>query len=124
LIYLRASRTVERVLFLTFCRAVMVMVICYSITSLRALYHPVYTLNYHFVLVPKYRCKILFAMLFRICASLTYELPESNGNDDRVHLLSEFAKPTSEMTQASLSSFRTPSTISLSKLTTWVEELE
>ena len=66
-----------------------------TIKSIKTLYHCVYNLNYHLVIVTKYRRKcISAAMLERlkiICTELTEkwdcELLEFNGEADHVHLL-------------------------------------
>ena len=64
-------------------------------TAIKTLYHCVYNLNYHLVLVTKYRRKcITAAMLKRLkehCTALVEkwecELLEFNGEPDPVHLL-------------------------------------
>ena len=64
-------------------------------TSLIALYHCVYSLNYHLVLVTKYRRKVLTPDILqfikstaeRISESWGCELKEFNGEADHVHML-------------------------------------
>ncbi len=63
--------------------------------DLKALYHCVYNLNYHLVLVTKYRkrcisnviLKRLQAIFERLCQQWDCELLEFNGERDHVHLL-------------------------------------
>ena|ERR1035437_1795932 len=64
-------------------------------TSLKSSYHCVYALNYHLVLVTKYRRKCLSCAMLKViessarerCASRGGELLEANGESDHVHLL-------------------------------------
>lgn len=63
--------------------------------ALKALYHCVYNLNYHLVLVTKYRkrcisnaiLKRLQAIFEKLCQQWDCELLEFNGERDHVHLL-------------------------------------
>ena len=63
--------------------------------ALKTLYHCVYNLNYHLVLVTKYRRKCitrpilqrLEAILEGLCQKWDCELMEFNGASDHVHLL-------------------------------------
>ena len=64
-------------------------------TILKSLSHSVYNLNYHLVIVTKYRRKVITkAMLTdlegifsNVCAAWRSELVEFNGEADHVHLL-------------------------------------
>jgi putative transposase len=64
-------------------------------TILKSLSHSVYNLNYHLVIVTKYRRKVITkAMLTdlegifsNVCAAWRCELVEFNGEADHVHLL-------------------------------------
>ncbi|MCP3024015.1 IS200/IS605 family transposase [Cupriavidus basilensis] len=66
-------------------------------TSLQALYHCVYALQYHLVLVTKYRRKCLTSAMLAAFERLAAErcmrwggkLIESNGEADHVHMLIE-----------------------------------
>jgi len=64
-------------------------------TSLRSLSHSVFTLNYHLVLVTKYRRKAITPTMLgdlekifaAVCSGWRCELLEFNGEADHVHLL-------------------------------------
>ena len=64
-------------------------------TTLNALSHSVYNLNYHLVIVTKYRRKVITQPILadlqeifsNICVSWRCELLEFNGEPDHVHLL-------------------------------------
>ena len=66
-----------------------------SQSSLKQRHHCVYALNYHLVLVTKYRRKCLTDAMLRViedsarerCVSRDGELVEANGERDHVHLL-------------------------------------
>jgi putative transposase len=66
-------------------------------SSLKSLYHCVYRLNYHLVVVTKYRRKVITSemlndlkhILGRVCESWGCSLVEFNGESDHVHLLIE-----------------------------------
>jgi hypothetical protein len=66
-----------------------------KMTTLNTLSHSVYNLNYHLVLVTKYRRKVITKamladlenVLSRICLSWHCEMMDFNGETDHVHLL-------------------------------------
>lgn len=65
--------------------------------SVKSLYHCVYKLSYHLVLVTKYRKKVITPPMLndlkdifdRVCKSWNCEVIEFNGESDHVHLLIE-----------------------------------
>ncbi len=64
-------------------------------TTLKAISHSVYNLNYHLVIVTKYRRKVITKEMLtdlkeifsNVCAAWRCELVECNGEADHVHLL-------------------------------------